>query len=207
MRIRTQCQKISGYTLIEVIIALAIFAILGTISIGLLGRSFDTSARLKAQLDPLAELQLAVARMSRDIAQIVDLGKLSFVGQTNYAEFVRGGLVVPDENEVKSTLKRVALLCGANETLIRKTWARVNPISAEDFQEQILINKVVSCEFSYLIKDGTWVSEWPITSTEPTTNTLKKSPPFPRAIKLTMHLKNLGEIPLLFVIPGGHRDD
>ncbi|MDF1828161.1 MAG: type II secretion system minor pseudopilin GspJ [Legionellaceae bacterium] len=200
-----QRKQHGGYTLIEVLIALAIFAILGTISVGLLGRSFDTSARLKAQLDPLAELQLAVARMSRDITQVVDRGRLSFIGQVNYAEFVRGGIVVPDENEAKSTLKRVALVCGDDERLVRKTWARVYPVNLEDFQEQALMHEIESCEFSYLDKnsDNTWVSEWPMPTTESSKNAKEKSPSFPRAIKLTLRLKNLGDIPLIFMIPGG----
>lgn len=196
-----------GYTLIEVIIALAIFAILGTISVGLLGRSFDTSARLKAKIDPLAELQLAVARMDRDIAQIVERGTSSFIGQTNYAEFIRGGLVIPDEDEAKSTLKRVALLCGNNGALTRKTWTRVDPLNPDDFQEQALMHHIENCEFSYLGKDSTWVSEWPMAPEESRTNPQRKQPPFPRAIKLNLSLQNFGDIPLLFVIPGGSRGD
>lgn len=198
---QTQTKKHAGYTLIEVIIALAIFAILGTISVGLLGRAFDTSARLKATTEPLAELQLAVTRINRDIVQIVERGTSSFMGQTNYAEFIRGGIVNPDEEETKSTLKRVALLCENNEKLVRKTWARVNPQTPSEFQEQVLINHLESCEFSYLAKGDTWVSEWPMT----TTQSREKPPPFPRAIKLKLNLKNFGDIPLLFVIPGGNR--
>ncbi|MDF1683373.1 MAG: type II secretion system minor pseudopilin GspJ [Legionellaceae bacterium] len=194
-----------GYTLIEVIIALAIFAILGTISVGLLGRSFDTSARLKAKIDPLAELQLAVARMNRDITQIVERGTSSFIGQTNYAEFVRGGLVNPDEDEAKSTLKRVALLCDNNSELVRKTWTRVDPLNPDDFQEQALLHHIDSCEFSYLGTDNTWVSEWPMAPEESTASPSKKQPPFPRAIKLNLTLENFGDIPLLFVVPGGSR--
>ena len=194
-------KKHAGYTLIEVIIALAIFAILGTISVGLLARAFDISARLKAKTEPLAEFQLAVTRMNRDVVQIVERGTSSFVGQINYAEFIRGGIVNPDEEEAKSTLKRVALLCENNEKLVRKTWARVDPQSPSDFQKQVLINNLENCEFSYLAKGDTWVSEWPMA----TTQSKEKPPPFPRAIKLKLSLKNFGDIPLLFVIPGGNR--
>jgi len=191
----------TGYTLIEVIIALAIFAILGTISVGLLSRAFDTQARLEAQMEPLAALQLAVTRINRDTSQIVDRGTSSFVGETSYNEFIRGGIVIPDDSEAKSTLKRVALVCENNEKLIRKTWARVDPLSPSDFQEQVLINNLESCDFSYLAKGDTWVSKWPMT----TTPSKEKPPPFPRAIKLKLSLKNFGNIPLLFVIPGGDR--
>ena len=204
-------KKHAGYTLIEVIIALAIFAILATISVGLLGRAFDTSARIKAQIEPLTDLQLAVTRMNRDIVQIVERGSSSFIGQTNYTEFTRGGIVNPDEEEAKSTLKRVALLCENNEKLVRKTWARVDPLSPDDFQEQVLINNLESCEFSYLAKGNTWVSDWPMTTTQSQAQSQaqsqKKPPPFPRAIKLKLNLKNFGDIPLLFVIPGGSRGD
>lgn len=198
----TPCiKKYAGYTLIEIIIALAIFAILGTISVGLLGRAFDTSARLKAKIEPLAEFQLAITRMNRDLAQIVARGASSFVGSNNYVEFIRGGIVNPDEEEAKSTLKRVALLCENNEKLMRRTWERVDPQSLDHFQEQVLMDSIENCEFSYLVKDDMWVSEWPITTTE----SKDPAPLFPRAIKLKLNLKNLGDIPLLFVIPGGSR--
>ncbi len=198
-----QVKKYAAYTLIEVIIALAIFAILATISVGLLGRAFDTSARIKAKIDPLAEFQLAITRINRDIAQIVERGASSFVGQTNYVEFIRGGRIIPDEEEAKSTLQRVALLCGNNEKLIRKTWSRVDPLTMDDYQEQVLIHHLESCEFSYLDKNNTWVYEWPISTSE----SKEKTPPFPRAIKFTLILKNFGSIPLLFIIPGGSRAD
>ena len=198
---RTQANQNTGYTLIEVIIALAIFAILGTISVGLLSRAFDTRARIENQMEPLTELQLAVTRINRDVAQMVDRGALSLIGHTNYTEFTRGGIVNPDEEDAKSTLKRVALVCGNNEKLIRKTWARVDPLSPNDFQEQALMNNLESCEFSYLGKGSTWVSDWPMTTASPR----EKPPPFPRAIKLTLTLENLGEIALLFVVPGGNR--
>ena len=198
---RTQANQNTGYTLIELIIALAIFAILGTISVGLLSRAFDTRARIENQMEPLTELQLAVTRINRDVAQMVDRGALSLIGHTNYTEFTRGGIVNPDEEDAKSTLKRVALVCGNNEKLIRKTWARVDPLSPNDFQEQALMNKLESCEFSYLGKGSTWVSDWPMTTASPR----EKPPPFPRAIKLTLTLENLGEIALLFVVPGGNR--
>jgi len=196
-------KKNLGYTLIEVIIALAIFAILGTISVGLLGRAFDTSAHLKAKIEPLAELQLAVTRMNRDIVQMVKRGAPFFTGETNYTEFTRGGIVHPDAEEVQSTLKRVALLCKHNKELVRKTWARVNPLNPDDFQEQILINNLEACEFSYLTNGNIWLSEWPMASTEPK----EKSPSFPLAIQLKLKLKNFGDISLLFVIPGGSRDN
>ena len=198
---RTQANQNTGYTLIELIIALAIFAILGTISVGLLSRAFDTRARIENQMEPLTELQLAVTRINRDVAQMVDRGALSLIGHTNYTEFTRGGIVNPDEEDAKNTLKRVALVCGNNEKLIRKTWARVDPLSPNDFQEQALMNKLESCEFSYLGKGSTWVSDWPMTTASPR----EKPPPFPRAIKLTLTLENLGEIALLFVVPGGNR--
>lgn len=193
----------TGYTLIEVIIALAIFAILGTISVGLLSRAFDTQARLEAQMEPLSALQLAITRINRDTSQVVERGTSSFAGDANHVEFIRGGIIIPDESEAKSTLKRVALVCENNEKLIRKTWRRVDPVSPSDFQEQTFINNLESCNFFYLGQDNTWLSEWPMA----TTSSRKTPPPFPRAIKIKLTLKNLGDISLLFVIPGGERGD
>jgi general secretion pathway protein J len=178
-----------GYTLIEVIIALAIFAVLGAMSVGLLSRAFDTKARLKAQLVPLQALELADARITHDTAQIVNksAGKTpAFVGEATSVTFTRGGFVSPDSTQ--STLRRITLSC-KNARLTRKTGSIIEDSDSDtqNTEEQVLLESLDNCSFSYLF---------------PEDNTDTKST-FPRAIKLHLSLKKLGDIMLMFPIPGG----
>jgi general secretion pathway protein J len=179
----------TGYTLIEVIIALAIFAVLGAMSVGLLSRAFDTKARLKAQLDPLAALELATARITYDTAQVVNHAagkKPAFIGEATSVTFSRGGFVSPDNTQ--STLRRITLSC-KDAKLTRKTGSILDDThtDADSTEEQVLLESLDDCSFSYLF---------------PEDDTEKKTT-FPRAIKLHLSLHKLGDIMLMFPISGG----
>ena len=145
-----------GYTLIEVIIALAIFAILGTLSVGLLSRAFDTKTRLAHQIQPVNEIRLAASRITQDSAQIVarpvreqDMEKRpAFIANTSGIEFTRGGFVALDNATSESTLRRVALTCEGSE-LIRNTWSKLDGFDASPPQKQILLSHLKQCHFSF----------------------------------------------------------
>ena len=180
-------RTITGYTLIEVIIALAIFAVLGAMSVGLLSRAFDTKARLKAQLAPLKTLALATARITHDTAQVVNKAagkKPAFIGEPSSVTFTRGGFVSPDNTQ--NTLRRVTLSC-KNTTLIRNTASNLDNTDTDDTEEQVLLESLENCSFSYLFPEDD-------TDNKPT---------FPRAIKLHLSLHKLGDIMLMFPILAG----
>ncbi|MCH9757238.1 MAG: type II secretion system minor pseudopilin GspJ [Gammaproteobacteria bacterium] len=188
-----------GYTLIEVIIALAIFAILGTLSVGLLSRAFDTKARLAAQIEPLSDVQLAVIRITQDASQIVarpvrdhDMKKTpAFTTTTNGIEFTRGGFIQLDKTISQSTLRRIALSC-ENHQLVRKTWPDLDGFTRDKPQKQILLEHLTHCGFSFTSSRHTWSDEWRGGDTL-----------LPSSFKLYLNIENLGEIALVFQVPGG----
>ncbi|MDF1646265.1 MAG: type II secretion system minor pseudopilin GspJ [Legionellaceae bacterium] len=195
--------NIKGYTLIEVIIALAIFAIIGTLSVGLLSRAFDTKARLSAQITPLSDVQLAITRINQDAAQIVarairdhDMKKIpAFVASAQNIEFTRGGFVRPNEKTPESTLRRVALSCENNQ-LVRKSWAKLDGFIRDKPQKQILLEHLDKCGFSFTSSRHTWSDEW-----------RGGDVLLPSSFKLYLSIKNLGEIAPIFIIPGGTHVD
>ncbi len=191
-----------GYTLIEVVIALAIFAILGTLSVGLLSRAFDTKARLATQIEPLSEITLAATRIKQSASQIVarpvrdqDMNKIpAFVANTNQIEFTRGGFIQLEQiNQApkKSTLRRMALSCDGSN-LIQSTWSVLDGFDQEAPQKQVLLSHLKSCSFAFPASHKTWSDAW--RGDENTT---------PSAFKLYLNFKDLGEIALIFQIPGG----
>jgi general secretion pathway protein J len=192
-----------GYTLIEVIIALAIFAILGTLSVGLLSRAFDTKARLANQIQPVNEVQLAASRITQDSAQIVarpvreqDMQKRpAFIANTSGIEFTRGGFVALDNSPSESTLRRVALNCEGSE-LIRNTWSKLDGFDASPPQKQVLLSHLKQCYFSFASSNQTWSDAWH-----------EEKSSLPTAFKLHLNFENLGDIALIFNIPGGNNAD
>ncbi|MCH9717758.1 MAG: type II secretion system minor pseudopilin GspJ [Gammaproteobacteria bacterium] len=188
-----------GYTLIEVIIALAIFAILGTLSVGLLSRAFDTKTRLANQIQPVNEVQLAASRITQDSSQIVarpvreqDMQKRpAFIANTSSIEFTRGGFVALDESTSESTLRRVALNCEGSE-LVRNTWAKLDGFDSSPPQKQVLLSNLKQCYFSFASSNQTWSDEWH-----------EEASSLPSAFKLHLNFEKLGELALIFSIPGG----
>ncbi len=195
--------NIKGYTLVEVIIALAIFAILGTLSVGLLSRAFETKAKLAAQINPISEVQLAATRISQDAAQIVargvrdhDMKKIpAFIASAKSIEFTRGGFVKLDEKAPQSTLRRVALSCEHHQ-LVRKTWPELDGFSRDKPQKQILLSNLDKCGFSFTSTRHTWSDEW-----------RGGEQSLPSSFKLYLNIKELGETAFIFGVPGGAHVD
>ncbi len=92
-----------GYTLLEVLVALAVFAILSTITASAMYNAFTTRSHVNLQTDQLNSLQIAITLITRDTEQLVERSVLDhdmhsvapFIGEPSYLEFTRGGDVNP----------------------------------------------------------------------------------------------------------------
>ncbi|KTC88961.1 GspJ family T2SS minor pseudopilin variant LspJ [Fluoribacter dumoffii] len=195
----------NGFTLIEILIALAVFAILATITTSVLYNAFTTRSRVNEQSERLSELQLAISLIQQDTSQTVerpirsnDMQLLSaFIGQTHYVEFTRDGDVNPGSIEKRSTLKRVAYSCEQG-TLIRRTWNTLDRINQKDYEDKILLNHIAECHFGYLNQNLQVLPEW----REQAVALNQRREPFPKAIQVNMVLQDQGKINLLFILPG-----
>ena len=59
-----------GFTLLEVMVALAVFAILASITASAMYYAFDTRARVNQQANQLNELQSSIIMLTREITHI-----------------------------------------------------------------------------------------------------------------------------------------
>ncbi|MCL5273114.1 MAG: GspJ family T2SS minor pseudopilin variant LspJ [Gammaproteobacteria bacterium] len=194
----------SGFTLIEILIALTVFAILATITSSTLYYAFSARTRVNEQAERLNTLQLAISIIQQDISQTVDRPIRGnemrlfpgFVGQTQYLEFTRDGIINPNSIEKRSNLKRIALVC-LDGTLVRRTWASLDPLNRNINEDKELISNLSDCNFSYLNQNLQVLTEW---RPEAVSQNQRKEP-LPKAIQLNLKLNDWGKLNMLFIIP------
>lgn len=194
-----------GFTLIEILVALSIFAILATITSSSLYYAFNTRVRVNKQADQLNQLELTFSILQQDTSQIIARAVRgnemrlfpTIVGQAEYLEFTRDGIVNPNSMEKRSTLKRIAFVCTDGQ-LIRRTWATLDPLDRNVYKDHILLNKLSECQFAYLNKNLQSLTEW----REQSVDQNQHPEPFPKAFQIKLAYKKLGTMNLLFIIPG-----
>jgi general secretion pathway protein J len=197
-------KKNNGFTLLEILIALSVFAILATITSSAMYHAFNTRALVTKQADRLSTLQLAMALIQRDTQQITQRSVRgnqlhlfpAFTGQSQYLEFTRGGAVNPDGSVLRSTLMRIAFLC-RNGQLVRRSWEALDTPYRNKYQDKVLLNNLDQCKFAYLMHNHQVLSEWHENALRE--NQRKES--LPTAIQFTFNLTDWGNMSLLFVIP------
>lgn len=196
--------KNKGFTLIEILIALTVFAILATITSSSLYYAFNTRSRVNAQADRLSSLQLAISMIQQDTLQIVERGIRGnemrlfplIVGQPQYLEITRDGVINPNSMEKRSNLKRIAYVC-LDGKLLHRSWVSLDPINRNNYSDKLLIDDITECHFSYLNQSLQSLSEW----REQAIGQNQRAEPFPKAIQINITLRDLGDMSLLFVIP------
>ena len=199
-------KKTNGYTLIEVVIALAIFAIVSLLSTSVVMNSFNTYRDLKQKTTRLNRIQLVITMMRYDITQILNRSIRGnemhlfppFIGETNYTEFTRAGVINPEQGIKASHLKRVAFLCAKNQ-LIRRSWYSLDSTSRSAYHDKILLSHLEKCSFAYISRNLERLYEW-----RPYAVQQNQHQAFlPSAIEFNFEIKKLGPASLLFIIPEG----
>ena len=193
-----------GFTLIEVLIALSVFAILASITSSAMYRAFNTREHVTTQANRLNALQLAVALMNRDIQQIVERSVLGnelhhfppFTGQRDYIEFSRGGIINPTNINRRGTLQRIAYLC-KKDRLYRRSWMVLDGPNRNQYQDKLVLDNLSQCQFSFLAHNLLTLPRWQEYALKQNQN--KET--LPTAIQLSINLNDCGKLNLSFIIP------
>jgi len=192
------CRKNTGFTLIEVIIAMSIFAILAILSYSGLHSVIMSKTSTEVSLERLQELQMTILTLNSDLQQISNrdahdalggsLNKLSTQSSEYLIEFTRGGWRNP-ANLARSSLQRVAYQL-KDDALIRIYWPHVDRADEEQRVERTLIHNIESLEILFLNEKQEWKEDWPsataLASTDPAA--------LPAAIDVRLKMNDWGEI-------------
>jgi len=191
--------KQSGFTLIEVIIAMSIFAIVSLLAYTGLHSVITSKSHTEGSLERLRELQMTMLNLNGDLQQLSNRnGHDSLGGQllkvstqdSNYIlAFTRSGWRNP-ANLARSTLQRVAYKLDEDK-LIRLYWSHVDRADDEQLVEQELISNIESLELRFLDDKNQWQTNWP------TANDLASATPsskLPVAIEVILKMNDWGEI-------------
>lgn len=196
-----------GFTLIEIIIAVAIFAIIAVITSSVLVQTMHLEERVSLHSEQTTHLELAITLLQQDISQFVPRAVRGnemhlfppLIGQQHYLELTRGGVSNPMDTEQRSQLLRVAYLCEKSH-LIRRVWQQLDSTDRQQYHDSVLLKELKSCDFEYMGLHNTLVSTWyqePMQTNQPVRIFL------PKAIQINLTFDHEGQLTLLFPLPGG----
>ena len=157
-----------GFTIIEVLVSLAILSMIALVSSNILKSSLVTEQQTKQHLDSIKELNLASTIVRRDIRQIVNVSSKDFYGNDMYGTFISpiNSQSLMFSSNVKSLsdeispIKRIQYEL-VDGTLNRKQFFSSNPYEPDDYTNTELINNIDYIEFTYLYENS-WHESWPI---------------------------------------------
>lgn len=161
-----------GFTLLEVLLAIGVTALIGISSYTLLSQTIRTKDHLSDQTEELRRFQLAATIIQNDLRQITDriirdqfgdyqpalrLGGYSLYG---HLEFTKRGLSNPLKNRL-SNFQRVAYQLN-DDKLVRYIWPVLDRAPDTEPREQVLLENIAQLEVKVLKDLGAsqWETEW-----------------------------------------------
>ncbi len=189
-----------GFTLIEVLVAMAVFALVAALAYGTLNQTLLSAEILSDRMDRLQALQRAVRMLTDDLQQLTprpvrdELGDnygpaLNTSFQTGFAlELTRAGwsnpMVLP-----RSTQQRAAYRIEENE-LVRYHWNVLDRTLSNEPIVVSLLDGVESLQFRFYRSDEDFVEQWPAQTTAGAGSVRSR----PRAVEFILTLEDEGEI-------------
>lgn len=192
----------SGFTLIEVFVALSVFGVLSLLAYMSLGQTLANADMLNARMDRLQSIQRTVSYLSSELLQTVprpvrvDLGDApvpalqSSFGTDFALQLTHGGW--PNSIGVpRSTLQRTAYRIEDDE-LIRYHWNVLDRTVNSTPITTVMLEEVESLSFRFLQQTDEWTEQWPPLSAQGAQGT--QSGNLPRAVEIVLTLADEGEI-------------
>ena len=190
--------KSRGFTLLEILVAIAIFSIMAAFSYGTLQQVLSANQQLQQQADELAQLQFLFGRFLEDVSQAVprpirdEFGAIqpALLGTNQQLGLTRSGWENPLELK-RSNLRRVDWFL-ENNTLYRQYWTVLDRTRFNQPIKTPLLKNVETLTFRYLDNHNIWQTAFPSKQLDQTTI---------KAVEMTISLKNWGTLQRLVETP------
>ncbi|MES2905273.1 MAG: type II secretion system minor pseudopilin GspJ [Pseudomonadota bacterium] len=154
----------AGFTLVEMLVAMVIFAMLAVAGVGLLRASVDTQSAIDRSLSRLNGQERVAALFTADLGQaiarpLVGLGERrlpSFSGSPSSITLMRGGWANPD-GQPRSTLQRVEWT-GSQSNVSRIAHLFLD--GSDPGQPAVIQRDIEAFSLRYRRVDGSWVDRF-----------------------------------------------
>lgn len=214
-----------GFTLLEVLIAISIFSLIGLASYTLLAAVIGTNETTSSQSNELRDLQLTFAVLQQDLAQLKAMpasaeqettAGFAMDGRAAKLDFVRGGRTNPLSLK-RSDLMAVSYVLkqsggGIDGNLVRYSSSTSEVGSSSRFitnndmpTARVMTQHIREFTVRALNDDGEWSSTWeaPTAVQESEIEIPKLLSPLPSAIEVTLFHSHYGEVRRIFNVPRG----
>ncbi len=198
----TYCRSSKGFTLLELVIAISIFAVMATLAYGGLRLVMDGDQRLQRSAQHLGALQRTFLFLQQDLSQLIPRSIRDEYGSREGAfesgdgeqllKLTRGGI----QGQLRGGADLVRIEYVLNEgRLVRKVWPVLDRVQGSESTLLRVIDGVGSIEFRYMGEStSTWESAWPPAVVSESNAVL------PRAVEIKITTEGSGEVTRLFVV-------
>ena len=209
LRHNQSCHFHAGFTLLELLVAMAIFALLSVMAYAGLSTVLNANQILETNMQRLSEVQRSVTLLSRDIRQTINRAirdtygdtKQPLIGATAFdslgtpaIELTRTGYANPLGTK-RSFLQRVAYRV-EEETLYRDSWRVLDQAQDSEADALAICHEVKSLTLRYLDQENTWHEQWPPSDPE------FQGAALPQAVEVSLELTDWGKVVRLLSLAG-----
>ena len=196
-----------GFTLIEMLVAVLIFALISVGAYSTLDAAQDAQETMRVRGERFIQLQKAITMLSRDYRQLSFRRARDQYGERTpivrgagdsekdeiFIEFTRSGWRNPAQLP-RSTLEHVIYRFEDGQ-LIRYSFLLLDQAQTSTPVRRVLIDGVLSMKIEFLKSAGQglpdqWAKEWPIGGSV----NVEDSNKTPRGIKITLDVEGIGEV-------------
>ncbi len=201
-------RRLAGFTLLEVLIAVAIFVVVGMLAMTGYNELTTQSERIEDSAKRTRAIQAAVMRLSQDFATLEPRPVREPLGSELspalraqekaevLVELTRSGWSNP-AGVPRPTLQRVAYRVQENK-LFRDYWPVLDRTMTEQPTEVLLLDHVKSVSLRFMGADRDWKEQWPPLGYSGRDASFVR----PLAVELTLELEDWGTITRLIEVSG-----